>query len=194
MAQTQVAVAAPAFPPGPTPELGAHGDCAAMRLLRTDAAARAWLLPPRGAAGGAGLTLSAASLRAAVAVDKRIQVAGSASRHIQLQFLFCPISFSNGRTLGVLECRSSSQVAPIPGTSRTLLPPRRCRFLMDETTREVVAVGWADTRMAATFAGWRAGAGGGGGEWAPTRGSCRPSRASLPCPSRPTRRARGGGG
>lgn len=124
MAQTQVAVAAPAFPPGPTPELGAHGDCAAMRLLRTDAAARAWLLPPRGAAGGAGLTLSAASLRAAVAVDKRIQVAGSASRHIQLQFLVRGGGVGEGRRGVALDgggevgggggCGEGHDVAAIP--------------------------------------------------------------------------------
>lgn len=50
----------------------------------------------------------------------------------------------------------------------TLLPPRRCRFLMDEATREVVSVGWADTRMAATLAVWRSGAVGVEGEGVPS--------------------------
>lgn len=71
---------------------------------------------------------------------------------------FCPLSSANGRTLGILECRSSAQVAADTGLSFTILPPRRLRFLMDESTREVVAVGWADVSAASSIASLRSGA------------------------------------
>ncbi|GAB0490863.1 hypothetical protein MMPV_002101 [Pyropia vietnamensis] len=159
MAQTQVAVAPPPAAPTPTFVNAASTDSAAIRLLRSDAAARSWLLPPPNCGGGAASqVLSGPSLRAAVALEKRVHVSGGAARDIQLQFLFCPFSSSNGRTLGIVECRSSAQVAAGPGATPTLLPPRSSRFLMDESTREVAVVGWVDSSMASSIARLRSGA------------------------------------